>query len=697
MTKDHRYTNRLIDATSPYLLQHAHNPVDWLPWGEEAFAKAKQEDKPILLSVGYAACHWCHVMERESFEDETTARLMNDLFVPIKVDREERPDIDSIYMTALQAMTGGGGWPMTMFLMADGAPFFGGTYFPPEDRHGLPSFRRVLQSIADAYRDRRTELLRSSDELLRHLREAASTRLPHASITYATLDSAFAALQSQFEPRYGGFGRAPKFPQPMTLEFLLRYAQRTANQHGMAMLERTLRAMAEGGMYDQLGGGFHRYSVDEQWLTPHFEKMLYDNAQLARVYLEAYQSTAEPFYRRIAEETLDYLVREMRHPDGGFFSAQDADSLLAHDADHKEEGVFFVWTPAELREALGADAALFAQVFDVTERGNFEGKNILHVARRPADVARVTGVPSERVDALVAESKQRLFQARARRPHPDLDDKTLTAWNGMALRAFAHAARALGRDDYRQVARQNAAFLLRELRRDGVLLRSWKDGRAGAAMAFLEDYAQLADGLLALYEATFEAQWLLEARDLADTMLTRFWDDAITGFYDTAADHEALIVRPRDTSDNATPAGNSVAADVLLRLAIIFDNETYRERAMAVLNSMAPLFERYPTGFGRYLAAAELALSTPKEIALVGDPEAADTHALLDVIFRPFLPNKVVLLRQPAEDAPAAPSPLLEGRAQIDGKATAYVCEHYACQLPVVDAEALRAQLGKGY
>jgi uncharacterized protein YyaL (SSP411 family) len=706
----HQHTNRLIDQTSPYLLQHAHNPVDWYPWGPEALAKARAEDKAILLSIGYAACHWCHVMEHESFEDEGTARLMNQHFVSIKVDREERPDLDNIYMTAVQAMTGGGGWPMTVFLTPDGVPFYGGTYFPPTDRHQMPAFKRVLQSIADAYANRRDELLDAGNKLLDHMREAASARLAQGQLNPATLDHAFAALQSQFDPEHGGFGQAPKFPQPMTLEFLLRYAQRTASQPGMAMLEQTLRAMAEGGMYDQLGGGFHRYSVDEQWLVPHFEKMLYDNALLARVYVETYQATGDPFYRRVAEQTLDYLVREMRHPAGGFYSTQDADSLPTPDAHAKEEGAFFVWTPAELREVLGGDALIFAQVFDVTERGNFEGKSILHVTRQPAEVARVTGLPAERIAAAVERGRKPLFDARARRPRPDLDDKVVVAWNGMAMRAFAHAARALGRDDYRDIAAQNAEFLLRELRRaDGALLRSWRDRLAGqpgdqapgagapapaqsATPGFLEDYALLADGLLALYEATFEPRWLLEARSLAEAIQARFWDDEISGFYDTAADHEALVVRPRDTGDNATPCGNSVAADVLLRLAVIFDDATARSRAEAVLGDMTPLMERYPTGFGRYLAAAEFALAAPKEIALVGDPHAADTQALAEAIFRPFLPNKVVLLREP-EQSPAIPSPLLAERSALNDRATAYVCEHYACKLPVTDAAALAAQL----
>ena len=638
----HSHTNRLANASSPYLQQHATNPVDWYEWGEEAFTKSRAEDKPILLSVGYAACHWCHVMAHESFEDQATARVMNEHFVNIKVDREERPDIDSIYMTALQAMTGGGGWPMTMFLTPTGVPFYGGTYFPPTPRHGMPAFTQLLQSVAGAYGQRRDELLRSGNELLAHMRQASASRLADGTLSYELLDEAYASLHGQFEPTYGGFGGAPKFPQPMTYEFLLRYAQRTGAPLAWEMLHKTLRAMAEGGIYDQLGGGFHRYSVDEQWLVPHFEKMLYDNALLARVYTEAFQANGDPFYRRIAEETLDYMLRELRDPAGGFYSTQDADS-------EGEEGKFFVWTPAEVREVLRADALIFGQVFDISERGNFEGKNILRVLRRPADVARVTGTPAERVAEAMARGRRLLFEARERRVKPARDEKVLTAWNGMALRALALAARAFGRSDYRAAAEQCASFLLSELRDEqGKLLRVWKDGRAGAVPGFLEDHALLDDGLLALYEATFEPRWLHEARALADTILARFWDDAIGGFYDTAADHEQLIVRPRDTGDNATPAGNSAAADVLLRLALIFDQPAYRERAEAVLGGLAPFLARYPTGFGRYLAAAEFALGAPKEIALVGKPTAPDTLALREVLDRPFLPNHVVRLRRPS-------------------------------------------------
>lgn len=687
---EQRYTNRLIHETSPYLLQHAHNPVDWYPWCAEALERARAEDKPILLSIGYSACHWCHVMEHESFEDERTAQVMNAHFVNIKVDREERPDLDSVYMTAVQAMTGGGGWPMTVFLTPAGVPFYGGTYFPPEDRHGLPAFTRVLEGIADAYANRRDELLAAGSKLVVHMREAADMRHTAGALSTALLDQACAALQQQFDAQHGGFGGAPKFPQPMTLEFLLRYVQRTNDAQARTMVDTTLRAMAYGGIYDQLGGGFHRYSVDDVWLVPHFEKMLYDNALLARVYLEAYQWSHEPLYRRIAEETLDYLVRDMRLATGGFCATQDADS-------EGEEGKYFVWSAEEVRKLLRRQAMIFSQIFDITERGNFEGKNILRLLRHPADVARVTGMSLEAIEHLIVQGRATLCAARAQRIPPGRDDKVLTAWNGMALRAFAQAAVILERDDYRTIAQECAEFLLRELRRDdaqgALVLRTWKDGRAGATHGFLEDYALLADGLLALYEADFDPRWLYEARLLTDSILTRFWDVQRGGLYDNANDHETLIVRPRDTGDNATPSGHSATADVLLRLAVIFDNPSYRARAETILSELASLITRYPTSFGRALAAIEFALAPTTEIALIGDPQAADMQALLAVIRRPFLPHKVILHKHPQDESTPIASPLLTDRPALDGRATAYVCERYTCQRPVTDPDALHAQI----
>jgi hypothetical protein len=688
--------NRLIHETSPYLLQHAYNPVDWYPWGDEALRRAHEEDKPILLSVGYAACHWCHVMEHESFEDPETAAVMNEHFVNIKVDREERPDIDSIYMQAVIAMTQQGGWPMTVFLLPDGTPFFGGTYFPPDEkaaRYRMPGFKQVLISVADYYRNQRDELTERGSMLLSHIDEQTRRSFGDAPLNSDMLDDALANLGQGFDRRNGGFGGSPKFPQPMTLEFLLRATLRTSSTQPLGMLELTLRKMARGGIYDQLGGGFHRYSVDERWLVPHFEKMLYDNAQLARLYLEAYQVTQEPFYRQIAEETLDYMLREMQHPQGGFYSTQDADSPPYQGA-HSEEGVFFVWTPEEIREVLGADASLFSQLYDVTAPGNFEGRNILHMPRPLEEVARVTGVALERLEEVQQRGRRRLWEAREQRIKPARDEKVLTAWNGMALRAFAAAAAALGRADYLEAARRNADFLLTNLRRteDGRLLRSWKDGRA-TLNGYLEDYAQLADGLLALSTADADPRWLGEALALADALLELFWDDANTTFYDTAHDHETLVTRPRDFGDNATPAGSSVAAEVLLRLAALTGNDIYRTRAEQTLASMTELMGRAPTGFGRLLCAADLALARVREVALVGDVQRDDMRDLLGVLHQSYWPHTVVAIKPTGNGATPPDLPLLQGRDQVEGKATAYVCENFACKLPVTDAASLRQQL----
>ncbi len=690
--------NRLIHETSPYLLQHAYNPVDWYAWGEEALQKARDEDKPILLSVGYAACHWCHVMEHESFEDPATAALMNAYFVNIKVDREERPDIDSIYMNAVVAMTRQGGWPMTVMLMPDGTPFFGGTYFPPDDkaaRYRMPSFKQIVQSFGEAYRTDRDELVQRSEQLAAYLREQATSKLPVGDLTSDLLDEALATLGNGFDHKNGGFGGAPKFPQPMTLEFLLRAHVRTSGTQPLGMLELTLRKMARGGIYDQLGGGFHRYSVDERWLVPHFEKMLYDNAQLARLYAETWMVTDDAFYRRIAEETLDYMLREMLHPAGGFFSTQDADSPEYAGA-HNEEGAFFVWVPEQIREAMGADAALFCQIFDVTEKGNFEGRSILHMPHPLSEVARVTGVAEARLEEVVAKGRERLWKLREYRIKPARDEKVLTAWNGMALRAFALAAGAFGRADYLEVAQRNADFLLTSMRRqDGRLLRSWKEGHAKLP-AYLEDYALLADGLLALYTVDGQARWLNEVIGLVNDLLDLFWDHDLGGFYDTAHDQETPVTRPRDISDNATPSGTSVAAELLLRLAALTGNDTYRARAEQILSGLTEMMRRFPTGFGRALCAADVALARVREVALVGNPAGADMQALHNVLLRSYWPAVVVAIKP--TDSQGAPGdypdlPLLEGRDVLDGRAAAYVCEGFACKLPVSDTAALRAQL----
>ncbi len=678
--------NRLIEETSPYLLQHANNPVDWHSWGAEALRRAKEEDKPILLSIGYSACHWCHVMEGESFEDEEIARIMNEHFISIKVDREERPDLDAIYMQAVQAITGRGGWPLTVFLTPEGEPFYGGTYFPPEDRHGLPGFPRVLLAMAEAYRTRRQEVVSSGQQLAASLRQAAQPGPGTEPLTVDILDQAYRALASQFDAKDGGFGLAPKFPQPMAHEFLLRYWHRVGEQDALSMVELTLEKMALSGMYDQLGGGFHRYSTDAQWLVPHFEKMLYDNALLSRLYLHAYQATGRPIYRRIAEETLDYVVREMTASSGGFYSAQDADS-------EGVEGKFYVWSRQEIISALGAeDGELFSQYFGVTQEGNFEGRNILHVPLEEAALSQQIGVSVEALRSAVERGKARLLADRERRPRPGRDEKVLTAWNGLMLRSFAEAASILGRPDYRQAAVANASFLLEAAVDDGGrLLRAYKDGQA-KLKGYLEDYAFVIDGLLALHEATFDGRWLDEAVSLARAMIALFWEEGQGVFYDTGQDHEALVIRPRDVFDNATPSGSAMAADVLLRLSVISGEAEYSRLSTRALRSMREPMAVTPSGFAHWLAALDFYLSTPKEVAVLGPPEDAATEALLAVIYGRYLPNKVLVGCDPG-DCHIKGVPLLEGRSMVDGRPTAYVCEHYTCQQPVTTPDELVAQL----
>jgi uncharacterized protein len=679
--------NRLAGETSPYLLQHKDNPVDWYPWGEEALKKAREEDKPVLLSVGYSACHWCHVMERESFEDEETARMMNEHFVNIKVDREERPDIDSIYMSAVQALTRHGGWPMTVFLTPDGAPFYGGTYFPPVPSRGMPSFQQLLLSLADAYENRRDEVLRSAESVRDYLRASTGTAIPKAEATGAEiLDRAAASLLSQLDRRFGGFGGAPKFPQAMNLEVLLRHHHRTGDRAALDGVELSLRGMANGGIYDQLGGGFARYSVDEYWLVPHFEKMLYDNALLSRLYLETHLATGDSFYRRIAEETLDYVLRDMTSEEGGFFSAEDADS-------EGEEGKFYVWTPDEIEAALDPeDAQLAARLWDVTERGNFEGKNILHVSRPPEAVAAEFRLEPEELWERVVGIRDRLFAVRERRVRPGRDEKVLAAWNGLMLRSFALAARVTGREDYREAAVKNATFLLEKLKEDGRLHRSYKDGRA-RFNGYLEDYAMVADGLVALYEATFETRWLIEADSLCDAVSELFWDEEKRAFYDTPADHEELVTRPRDVYDNAAPSGTSVVTEVLLKLALLLDRNDYRQRAEDVLEELSGGMEKVSGAFGRLLCALDFATSEPREVAIVGDPRSPDTRALVETVYKRYLPNKVVAGHDPEDEEAAGLIPLLAERPARDGRATAYVCVQYACKAPTTEPEELARQL----
>jgi len=671
--------NRLADETSPYLRQHADNPVDWYPWGDEAFAAARERDVPILLSVGYSACHWCHVMAHESFEDADVAAVMNRLFVNVKVDREERPDVDGIYMQAVQAMTGRGGWPMTVFLDHDGRPFYGGTYYPKVDQHGMPGFTRVMEALDDAWRNRRDELHDVAGRLTTAIEQSGAPGTgagdePDPEIVTRAHDN----VLRQLDHRFGGFGRAPKFPQAMTLDFLLRRLVNADSDETRAAVTLTLDAMAGGGMYDQLGGGFHRYSVDDYWLVPHFEKMLYDQALLVSTYLHGFQVTGEDRYRRIVEETITYVLRDLRHADGGFFSAEDADS-------EGIEGKFYVWSLDEVEEICGADAAEVVRYFGVTRAGNFTDPHtqysgtILHVVDR-----------DEERPAAVERGRAALFAAREGRVRPGLDDKVLLAWNGLFLRALAEAAAVLGRDDWMEAARVNARFLLRELRRgDGRFLRSWQDGRA-TIVAYAEDHGALLEALCTLAEVDDPA-WLADARAVADELLARFRDDEDHGFFTTGSDAPPLIVRPKDAQDNATPAENSLAANGLLRLAALTGEQAYAEPAAQWLRVMAPLLGEHPTAFAYLLGALERYLAPSVEVAIVGDPDDHRTQALRTEVTTRFLPTVVRLAAPPGTGAEH--SPLLADRDLVDGDPAAYVCEGFVCRLPVTDPEALGAQL----
>jgi uncharacterized protein YyaL (SSP411 family) len=670
--------NRLAEETSPYLLQHKDNPVDWRPWGEEAIADAKRDDKPILLSIGYSACHWCHVMEHESFEDETTAAYMNEHFVPIKVDREERPDVDSIYMDAVQAMTGHGGWPLTVFLDPDGVPFYGGTYFPPESRYGMPSFRQVLEGVTSAWQTRREEIASAAEQTVRGL--GASTRIQPSPeiLSPHVLDEAERGLATQFDPVNGGFGGAPKFPPASSLEFVMRrmVAPGRADpgrDSARQIVARTLERMAKGGMYDQVGGGFARYSVDAHWLVPHFEKMLYDNALLARAYLHGWQLLGDARLRDVATETLDWALREMRAPEGGFFSALDADS-------EGEEGKFYVWTSDEVRAVLGEEAEPVIRYWGLDAEPNFEGRaNVLHVARDEIDAA------------LLAHAREKLYEVRSQRVWPGLDDKRLTSWNALMISALADAGAVLGRGDYLDAARAAADFVLTRLRNaDGRLLRTYKDGRA-SLNAYLEDHAFLAEALLTLYEATFETRWFVEARALADTIIARFADPQ-GGFFTTSDDHEQLVTRPKDIQDHPIPSGNSSAAFALLRVAAFTGEREYEQRALGLFRLLHEPAARYPNGFGHLLQALDFHFAPRREVALVGE----SVEQLARTVRSAFRPSVVVAAMRPGDREAQEQIPLLAGREAVDGQAAAYVCENFACRLPVTEPVDLERALQDG-
>ncbi len=666
--------NRLAQEKSPYLLQHAHNPVDWYPWGDEAFAKAAAENKPVFLSIGYSTCHWCHVMERESFENEEIARVINQYFVPIKVDREERPDVDRVYMLFVQASTGSGGWPMSVFLTPDKKPFFGGTYFPPENRYGHPGFRTILENLARAWNEDRSRIEQSGTQILAQLRDYASVSPDAAEPGKDALDSAFNSFRRMFDPRLGGFGRAPKFPRPSVHNFLVRYYAETGNREALDMVLLTLREMAKGGMNDQLGGGFHRYSVDERWFVPHFEKMLYDQAQLAISYLEAFQITRDGQYASIAHAIFRYVERDLTHSSGAFFSAEDADSPDPHNPSEKREGAFYVWTKAEIETALGPeDAAIFCRRFGVEERGNvaedphgeFRGQNILYQAQPIGD------------SSGIKRSIEKLMEVRSMRPRPHLDDKILTGWNGLMISAFAKGAQILNEPRYGELARRAASFIRRELfdASRNVLLRRYRDGEA-AVDAFLDDYAFFILALLDLYETFFDADDLRFAVQLAERAIALFEDKQHGGFFSAAPGSSDLVLQLKDDYDGAEPSGNSAMALALLRLGRMTDRSDFRDVADRTLKAFGSRLKSAGAGLPQMLVALSFALGKPREIVLAGLRD----ESMLAAIRRRFLPNAVVLAGR-------------DGMPPIDGRSTAYVCENYACRLPVTDVASLESQL----
>jgi uncharacterized protein YyaL (SSP411 family) len=691
-----QHVNRLAGETSPYLLQHAHNPVDWYPWGDEALERARRENKPIFLSIGYSSCHWCHVMERESFEDDQTAEILNAHFVSIKVDREERPDLDEIYMTAVQLMTGGGGWPLSVFLTPDLEPFYGGTYFPPEDRLGMPSFRSVLRAVAAAWGEKPDKVAELAGQMVEAIQANAAPALSGSGLPDASvLSNAAAELKAEFDPRWGGFGHAPKFPPGSAIALLLRQQLHAGDEGLLEMSTVTLDRMACGGMYDQIGGGFHRYSVDTQWLVPHFEKMLYDNAILTQVYLEAYQATGRDLYRRVARGILEYVLREMTDPCGGFHSAEDADS-------EGEEGKFYVWRPHEISAVLGEeDGAFFSEYYGVTERGNFEGGSILHIPHDPANFAAAKGISEGQLEDRLAPLRRKLLAERSKRVRPGKDDKVLAAWNGMMISAFARAYQILGDERYLHAAERAADFVLREMVRDGGLLRTYRAtdsaGEEGLSKlpAYLDDYAQMAGALVDLYEASFELRWLEAADDLARKMVADFWDEKDGAFFYTSAAHGDLLVRTKPFFDGAVPSGNSAATAVLLRLSKLLDNEDYRQKAESVLASMADRMREQPRAHLDLLVAADFSLRPSREIALAGQRDSDQTRRLLGIIHRRFIPNKILAIAEPGDaGAKAAETiPLLRGKSMIADETTVYVCEGFACKRPVRDDAGLEAML----
>lgn len=679
-----RHTNRLLHETSPYLKQHAHNPVDWYPWGPEALARARQLNLPIFLSVGYSACHWCHVMEHESFENDEIAQILNEHFVSIKVDREERPDLDQIYMTAVQILTGQGGWPMSVFLTPDLQPFYGGTYFPPDDRYGRPGFKRLLLALIDAWKNRQDAAKEQAGQITEQIQTATQGEGGPGSFGPESIRNAVEYLRRAFDSRYGGFGRAPKFPHSIELRLLLRAARRFDDADTLEMCRLTLDHMARGGMYDQLGGGFHRYSTDERWLVPHFEKMLYDNALLTQAYLQAYQATGEPFYRQVVEETLDYVLREMTGPDGAFYSTQDADS-------EGVEGKFYVWSAQEIEQVLGKESAdVFDYVYDVSPAGNWEGQNIFWRTKTDEQDAKLTKTTVSRLREILDFSKKKLLEARSKRIWPGRDEKILTAWNALMITSFAEAAQVLDNPRYAEAAARATDFLLTKMRGpDGRLFRTTSAGAPPKLNAYLEDYAFLASALVSLYETTFEYRWLKAALELTEIMNDQFWDPDQAGYFFTGKDHEALITRVKDFQDGSTPSGNSMAVTALARLGRLTGRQDLLDRAEKTMRAAAGVLAKSPMAGSQMLVALDFHLGPVQEFAIVGDRSAEETRRVLRAIRSGFRPRKVVALKSPAE---ATEVPLLEGKT-AQGTVTTYICENFACQAPLVGAEAVERAL----
>ena len=674
-------SNRLAHEQSPYLLQHEDNPVDWYPWSEEAFEVARREDKPIFLSIGYSTCHWCHVMAHESFEDDEVARLMNETFVSIKVDREERPDIDGVYMTVCQMMMGHGGWPLTIIMTPDKRPFYAATYIPKESRFGRTGMLDLVPRIRDVWRSRRTEVEDSAAHITQVLRQSSGASIAGAPVDESVMTSAFEALEERFDPEHGGFGSAPKFPSPQNLLFLLRYWNRTGNEQALRIVTETLQSMRLGGIFDQLGFGFHRYSTDAQWLVPHFEKMLYDQALLALAYTEAYQATGDAGLRRTAEEVIEYVLRDLRSPEGAFYSAEDADS-------EGREGKFYLWTVAEVKSILPAElATLVVEAYGLTPEGNFEdeatrmrtGENILHLREMPTERA-----------AELEEARRLLFRAREQRVRPGLDDKILLDWNGLMIAALARAAAAFGSEQYASAAREAADFLLQHLHHEGWLQHRYRNGEA-AVPALLDDHAFLIWGLIELYEATFETRYLREALRLQDEQLERFWDDKEGGFYFAADDAEELLVRQKEFFDGAVLSGNAASFSNLLRLARMTGRTTYEERAEALLRAASGALARMPAGFTGMLCGLDFALGPTAEVVIAGRRGAADTRGLVDIVMGGYRPRKVTLLNDPdATPGLSHLAPFVAEQKPRNGTAAAYVCRNFQCEAPVTDGEALR-------